>query len=161
LHGIDNATCRLSGTPSGIQYWTDSFINAPLFPNVYIDITLKNPVQSKLGRGRCFLGSDFVGIYTTDCTALALVNIASRSKRGSTDEFLVKTSDIRQKAVVRQVQISELPMAGVGHKLPFEQSSICRKCGSAVKVIASIENLVVIKKILTHLNRIIPSLEVA
>jgi hypothetical protein len=58
-------------------------------------------------------------------------------------------------------QNSSLLRAASGHKLPFEQSSICRKCGSAVKVIASIENLVVIKKIFTHLNRIIPSLEIA
>jgi hypothetical protein len=31
----------------------------------------------------------------------------------STDEYLEKTSAIRQKAVVRQVQISEPPIAGI------------------------------------------------
>jgi len=33
----------------------------------------------------------------------------------------------------------------------------CSECGGAVKVIASIEDPVVIKKILAHLNRIIPA----
>ncbi len=37
----------------------------------------------------------------------------------------------------------------------------CSECGGAVKVIASIEDPVVIKKILAHLNRIIPAPEVA
>ncbi len=37
----------------------------------------------------------------------------------------------------------------------------CSECGGAVKVIASIEDPVVITKILTHLNRIIPVQEVA
>ena len=37
----------------------------------------------------------------------------------------------------------------------------CSECGGAVKVIACIEDPVVINKILAHLNRIIPAPEVA
>ena len=40
----------------------------------------------------------------------------------------------------------------IGQKPPFEQTSICRKCGSAVRIIASIEDPVVIRKILAHLD---------
>ena len=43
-------------------------------------------------------------------------------------------------------------IAAIGQERPFEQNSVYSECGGAVKVIASIEDPAVIRKILTHLN---------
>jgi hypothetical protein len=45
-----------------------------------------------------------------------------------------------------------LCIAGLGHQQPFEQTSICSECACFVKIIASIEDPEVIRKILAHLD---------
>ena len=56
------------------------------------------------------------------------------------------------KAAFSQTQISGVSMAAIGQKEPFEPTNICSECASFVKLIASIEDPVVIRKILAHLD---------
>jgi hypothetical protein len=56
------------------------------------------------------------------------------------------------KAVVGLVQISTLYIAGLGQEQSFAQTTIGREFASFTKVIASIEDPMVIRKILAHLD---------
>jgi len=50
------------------------------------------------------------------------------------------------------VQISATRINGSGQQQSFEQPNIGHECASSVKIIASIEDPVVIQKILAHLD---------
>jgi hypothetical protein len=44
-------------------------------------------------------------------------------------------------------------MTASGQEQPFKQTSVCSACGGEVRIIASLDERVVIRMILAHLNR--------
>jgi hypothetical protein len=57
-----------------------------------------------------------------------------------------------QKAELKQVLISEGFWSGVGQEQPFEQTMVFTECSGSVNLTASIDDPVVIIKILAHLD---------
>jgi hypothetical protein len=59
---------------------------------------------------------------------------------------------LSQKAELNQACLSVLICSGFGHLRSFEQANTCNDHAGSIKLIASIENPAVIKKILAHLD---------
>jgi hypothetical protein len=64
----------------------------------------------------------------------------------------IRRSAVRDTAVIRQTRIPSEWITAPGHEQSFEKTNRHSECASFVKVIVSIEDPVVIQKILAHLD---------
>jgi hypothetical protein len=77
------------------------------------------------------------------------------------DALLMIMAAFSQKAELSQACLSMLFSSEFGQEQSIKQTSICSECASFVKVIVCIEDPVVIRKILAHLNDNVSSVATA